>query len=541
MNPIIVLKNFRSYGEGGADFELAPVTVLTGCNSAGKSSLVKALLLLSKKSNSITSGSISYSQDLKLTSKEMNLGGYKTVAHDNQKITMSYTIWSSDLQDVLSVERVFCESPNDVLNNGTLYQLTVKKSDGTIIYQLGPGWLDGYLQSNNFVNTIKAEFDRFYAVGCYNHAQHILKLIAEVKDSDGKEKAIKIGEDASKKLLIKLSSVGLNESDAELLWNQYNFETWKAVIEMRTYSLNIDKRTANLSDLTEEPNGIIYEMMVDRFMESIIGNALSPYFTQNIEYINSASAQIARLYLSEDDNKMSLALRLLNSRNKYYQDHGDLWAPAYTRSTCKIHVPGSFLNRWLEIFGIADAMELIGTTEGLGFMAYLKVGENKRLLADEGYGITQLVSLLLQIDNSIPLLLEPDKEKFIQDKKVILEYHPHIVCVEEPENHLHPKFQSLLADMFVEAYQKYNIRFIIETHSEYLIRKLQVMVADKDIPLTTNDVSLNYIEKGKDGKSHNKPIRILEDGGLSNSFGAGFYDEADTLAIQLFRNKPILS
>ena len=46
-NPIFTLKNFRSFGEDGADFELAPITVLTGCNSAGKSSLVKALMLLS--------------------------------------------------------------------------------------------------------------------------------------------------------------------------------------------------------------------------------------------------------------------------------------------------------------------------------------------------------------------------------------------------------------------------------------------------------------------------------------------------------------
>ena len=49
-NPIFSLKNFRSFGEEGADFELAPITVLTGCNSSGKSSLVKAILLLSRQS-----------------------------------------------------------------------------------------------------------------------------------------------------------------------------------------------------------------------------------------------------------------------------------------------------------------------------------------------------------------------------------------------------------------------------------------------------------------------------------------------------------
>ena len=99
----------------------------------------------------------------------------------------------------------------------------------------------------------------------------------------------------------------------------------------------------------------------------------------------------------------------------------------------------------------------------------------------------------------------------------------------------------ILADMFVEAYEKYKIHFIIETHSEYLIRKLQVMVSDKDCKLTPNNISLNYIESGKDEISSNLQIQILDDGGLSDSFGEGFYDEADSLAMQLFRNKPILS
>ena len=104
-----------------------------------------------------------------------------------------------------------------------------------------------------------------------------------------------------------------------------------------------------------------------------------------------------------------------------------------------------------------------------------------------------------------------------------LQYVPSTIYVEEPEVHLHPKYQSLLADMFVEAYQKYNIHFIIETHSEYLIRKLQVLVADKENKLTPNDVSLNYVEKDKNGISTNRKIE-LEDGRLSEPFGPGFFD-----------------
>lgn len=115
------------------------------------------------------------------------------------------------------------------------------------------------------------------------------------------------------------------------------------------------------------------------------------------------------------------------------------------------------------------------------------------------------------------------------------------VAIEEPEIHLHPRYQSMLAEMFYEAYHKYGVHFIIETHSEYLIRKLQVMVADKDILLSSSNISLNYVETDEEGVSYNRPIKILYDGGLDNTFGPGFYDEADTLAIQLFKNKPILS
>ena len=88
--------------------------------------------------------------------------------------------------------------------------------------------------------------------------------------------------------------------------------------------------------------------------------------------------------------------------------------------------------------------------------------------------------------------------------------------------------------MFVEAYQKYNIHFIIETHSEYLIRKLQLMVADKENALTSNDVSLNYVEKNEEGVSHNRQIKIKDDGRLDGSFGEGFYDEAGSLSRKLF-------
>ncbi|MDY6036387.1 MAG: hypothetical protein SPI67_02775, partial [Paludibacteraceae bacterium] len=46
MNQTYTIKNFRVFDEQGATFEMAPVTILTGCNSSGKSSVTKSLILL---------------------------------------------------------------------------------------------------------------------------------------------------------------------------------------------------------------------------------------------------------------------------------------------------------------------------------------------------------------------------------------------------------------------------------------------------------------------------------------------------------------
>ena len=532
-NPIFSLKNFRSFGDEGADFELAPITILTGCNSAGKSSLVKALMLLSEKETNNTVGGIQFSQNLKLSTKTLGLGGYNSVAHEDGKITMSYRIWSADLQEEIIVTRVFCAKRSDALNEGKLYQLTVEKADGTLIYQVGPESSDGLLMPNPNPIAIKDQFFKFYAVGSYLKLMERMPFIMNRENeanNDGDSKQIIHSRSALSLVKKRLKTADVSESEAVLLGKEFHHKTFAEIINATKL---VESDIIRVSDLLKNEEDEDLEEMLDAFTICVVNDACSPFFTQQIAYINSASAQISRLYPSEDNNKISKALRVFNERIICYNQYCDKY------SSSVIHRPGSFMNRWIKKFEIGDSVEVKGTDEGLGLLIFLKNGKTKRLLADEGYGITQLLSLLMQIDNSIPVFFEPYMESLQGEWSH--EYKPQTICVEEPEIHLHPKYQSLLAEMFVEAYQKYNIHFIIETHSEYLIRKLQVMVADKENTLTADDVSLNYIEKDENGVSKNRQINIDEHGDLSEPFGSGFYDEADILAIQLFRNKPILS
>ncbi len=79
------------------------------------------------------------------------------------------------------------------------------------------------------------------------------------------------------------------------------------------------------------------------------------------------------------------------------------------------------------------------------------------------------------------------------------------VLLEEPEIHLHPLAQSVLAELFVEISRARQIQFIVETHSEHLFRRMQTLVARE--ALTTNDCRLYFVEReGADAKL--KPLTL---------------------------------
>lgn len=188
-----------------------------------------------------------------------------------------------------------------------------------------------------------------------------------------------------------------------------------------------------------------------------------------------------------------------------------------------------FIDSYLQKFGIADGIELNLSEDSSGTKIYL-IKEGKRLeLADVGYGVAQVLPIILQLGYLIsintPIPPFDDEE---------LGWHDSTIIIEEPETNLHPALQSKLADMFVECYKKYSIQFIIETHSEYLIRKLQYLTAKKEF--AAKDSVIYYFNDPNNipvGEKQVKKIEILEDGSLSDDFGSGFFDEATNWKFEL--------
>ena len=290
-----------------------------------------------------------------------------------------------------------------------------------------------------------------------------------------------------------------------------------------------------------DPWGSYYHIafkLFTKFVEVLVQEVVCPDWCGNMSYVSSARAGVSRLYTLDKKDDFSMLLQNYFEKKRLYLD--------YAKNNHNIgkrdYVVDSFMNRWIEKFEIGKSISLRVDKDGLGVQIRLHKadGDEGRILADEGYGITQLVSILLQIETAI---LAAKGEKVnnyyglnnldgYDDRK--FHYEINTIAIEEPEIHLHPKYQSLLADMFLEAYVKYNIHFIIETHSEYLIRKAQVFVArskyeNEETMKQENPFKVYYVPRGEEPYE----MTFCADGRFKNEFGKGFFDEAANLAFEI--------
>lgn len=257
-------------------------------------------------------------------------------------------------------------------------------------------------------------------------------------------------------------------------------------------------------------------------------------------YVPTSLVNVKRLYaLDSKDDFTFLLKQYLEEKRKF--SGGSLWGKTPFS-------PGMFINKWIKELNIGSSISIEADSEGLGVYLRLHTSlDDKKgsLLAEQGYGITQLFSILLRIEiaimkskrevvNKDPFDMGCPSHHWKKDSDVAVSLSESTIAIEEPEVHLHPKFQSMLAEMFIDAYKRYNVHFIIETHSEYLIRKLQTQIAKKDV--LNRDISIIYVydnQNRPDCEPQVKRINVSDKGMLLGRFGEGFYDEADELSMTL--------
>lgn len=97
-------------------------------------------------------------------------------------------------------------------------------------------------------------------------------------------------------------------------------------------------------------------------------------------------------------------------------------------------------------------------------------------LTDVGFGVSQVLPVIVEC------LYVPRRS---------------IVIFEQPEIHLHPRVQAELADLFVDAIRAREdgspreCQFIVESHSEHFLRRLQRRIAEEE--LSSTDAALYFV------------------------------------------------
>lgn len=194
----------------------------------------------------------------------------------------------------------------------------------------------------------------------------------------------------------------------------------------------------------------------------------------------------------------------------------------------------AFVTDWMRKFGVGHDFDVI-SIDGEAYRVKIKDEDDSTVnLADKGMGSIQLMILLLRLAT---ILREYEPQNIVALEESDQLRYPTII-IEEPEQNLHPKVQSQLADLFLYLNKEYHCKFVVETHSEYLIRKTQVLVSkenfEDNFSMKENNPFMVYYF---DGENKDKPYYSMEyrtDGKFSNEFGTGFFDTASNLAFELF-------
>ena len=258
---------------------------------------------------------------------------------------------------------------------------------------------------------------------------------------------------------------------------------------------------------------------------------------RDLVYIHTMQEPLKRRYFKNDNFKL-----LSNIRNDFFKekftDFSDIFNSnefQYTAGTSKktqkendyfdyLEAKKTLIEKWLKEFEIGKELSYGYNEETETF--FLKIDDKSLLEYGLGFGL--IIQILMSIDN------RANDKYFEKDNKEI--YFPPTYIIEEPETGLHPAFQSKIAEMLVDLQKTFNVNLIIETHSEYLIRKLQYLTATNEI--NPGDAVIYYFNNPKkipENEEQIKKITIDKNGSLSDSFGPGFIDEGTNLKFEILR------
>lgn len=510
----LILENFRTY-KNRTEIDFAPITILTGKNNSGKSTLLKAILLLSDYLNS----------DNQLI---MSFDGPNGQKHKIDCMANALT-WGSDSEsfEVLIEKDGF--SFSFIIGNygvgGLLYAEYIHlESQTKLIIDRLPGDQLSFEVDSAFLNAFNSD-TRGKVIQELESLSRLMKMY-EVESRELGERIIQLqllpGEKEYLTVIDQKNQLDKKIAEVNKRYSEINLST-KKISKSKNHQykqiINIDEingRSLTITSLLKDFLSIYYasanfkksygaiDLNQSSFNLMNFVDQLNQVTEFNAHHLGPNRTHQARLYLNQN-RSMEI--------NEIMAEYAHNTPPKGSSSY-------QFLIKWMKEFEIGTDVRV---KDVQATASYLEIFNQDRWqnLTDKGFGAGQVLTILMKICNEIQTsTLQYNFRNAIGESNVI-------IMIEEPETNLHPYLQSRLAEMFYDAYKQFGIRFILETHSEYLIRKTQTIVNK------TNDLEafkVYYV----DSSTGIHEMRYRDDGKFMDEFGPGFFDESSNLAFELF-------
>lgn len=253
------------------------------------------------------------------------------------------------------------------------------------------------------------------------------------------------------------------------------------------FAASAARETSEIAGLTEEEIQHAFRVV------NVVSSQLREAFN-NVEYIGAMRIPPARTYLFTGEKRKRVGATGENAASLLVMD-------AARRGKTKRRLQER-ASQWLKRAGIADGLEVVPLSERhYEIRVSHPITKEKQNISDVGYGNSQVIPVLIggySLDEGDTFL------------------------VEEPEIHLHPKAQAELGGFFFELYRD-GIQSIVETHSEYLLLRLQRHVADKEIP--PEDIIVYYVEPKAEGVKEVTPFELDGTARFIDDWPEGFFPE----------------
>ncbi|KAB2710631.1 AAA family ATPase [Brucella intermedia] len=504
--------------------ELRPLTILVGRNSAGKSTFLRSLPLLRQSIETKASAPILWWGDY------VDFGNFESAAHDrDREAIISFDFRITDFQYLIndySYGGAWRSSPNRNVKIDTLQICHGVKLSGSATQR---AFIE--ISSSAVSESMRIEFDEspYMASSILIDGFNITSMMEPFRlfvapdsifglttfTTPGSKDEL-FGRTADRyQVFFNLIQKTLRKNIKRNLSDEtFAYETRRILTYTEITSKEIDLLSRSPTQSIKKLYKEVRDGKKQEFLRSInhycqahhliealqhAARHLTNYFSQ-VEYIGPARARSERYYRLQELQVSDIS-----------PDGTNL--PIFLASLSSYELES--FSRWVESkFGYGIEINKAGSHVSIDL---IQSGQRTNVV-DTGYGVSQVLPVLAQV-----WWMRQRGRRFRQDRTN--NDSSSILAIEQPELHLHPAHQAMLAEAFMDSLDEDKSRerpisLIIETHSEALINRIGGFIAEREM----NESSVQIAVFGGDDSKETVSIATFDEEGMLNNWPHGFFN-----------------